>query len=310
MMSAAMSRRARQLADQGESFVTATVVRAQSPTSVVAGNAALVLADGTIEGFVGGSCTEHSVRAYSLQAIQTGEPLLLRILPFGDESEVGPEGREVASEDGAVTVQNPCLSGGTIEVFLEPVLPAPRLLVVGRAPIASALLRLGAELDLDAVALDDDMVDPRPGDLALVVAAHGRGELQALRRGLEAGLPYVGLVASRKRGDGVIAELRGDGVPSELLERIDVPAGIEIGARTPAEIAVSILAKVVEVRRREPGAGATATPVATAVDPICGMTVAAAAGTLSVRHDGETVYFCSEGCKAKFEAAHQHAAAD
>ena len=310
MMSAAMSRRARQLADQGESFVTATVVRVQSPTSVVAGNVALVLGDGTIEGFVGGSCAEHSVRGYSLQAIQTGEPLLLRILPFGDESEVGPEGREVASEDGAATVENPCLSGGAIEVFLEPVLPAPRVLVVGDTPIAGAVLRLGAELDLDAVAADDDTIEPRPGDLALVVASHGRGELSALRRGLEVGLPYVGLVASRKRGDGVIGELRGDGVPSELLERIDVPAGIEIGARTPAEIAVSILAKVVEVRRREQGARTTATPAATAVDPICGMTVAAMAGTLSVRHNGESVYFCSEGCKAKFEAAHQHAAAD
>jgi xanthine dehydrogenase accessory factor len=304
MMPAAMSRRARQLVDQGESFVTATVVRAQSPTSVVAGNTALVLDDGTIEGFVGGSCAEHSVRAYSLNAIESGEPVLLRILPFGDESEVGPEGREVASEDGAVTVQNPCLSGGALEIFLEPVLPAPRVLVVGDTPIAGAVSRLAAELALDAVAVDDDTIDPRPGDLALVVAAHGRDELHALRSGLEAGLPYVGLVASPKRGDGVIGELRGDGVPAELLERIDVPAGLDIGARTPAEIALSILAKVVAVRRGDSGVPRTA------VDPICGMTVAAVPSTLSLLHDGETVYFCSEGCKEKFEAAHQHAAAD
>jgi len=304
MMPAAMSRRARQLADQGESFVTATVVRAQSPTSVVAGNVALVLGDGTIEGFVGGSCAEHSVRAYSLQAIESGEPLLLKVLPFGKEGEVGPEGREVASEDGAVTVENPCLSGGAIELFLEPVLPAPRVLVVGDTPIAGALLRLGAELDLDAVAVEGEALDPRPGDLALLVAAHGRDELHALRRGLEADLPYVGLVASRKRGDGVIGELRGDGVAAELLERIDVPAGLDIGARTPAEIALSILAKVVAVRRGEPAVAATA------IDPICGMTIAAVASTPSVRREDETVYFCSEGCKAKFVAAHQHAAAD
>lgn len=304
MMPAAMSRRARQLADQGESFVTATVVRAQRPTSVEAGNIALVLGDGTIEGFVGGACAEHSVRAYALQTIQSGEALLLRILPFGDEADAGPEGREVANEDGAVTVENPCLSGGAIEVFLEPVVPAPRVLVVGDTPIAGAVLRLGAELGLDAVAVDGDALEPRPGDLALVVAAHGRDELHALRRGLEAGLPYVGLVASSKRGDGVIGELRGDGVSPELLGRIDVPAGLDIGARTPAEIALSILAKVVVVRRGQP---ATAT---TAVDPICGMTVAAVAGTPSVRHDGETVYFCCEGCRAKFELAHQHAAAD
>jgi xanthine dehydrogenase accessory factor len=310
MMSAAMSRRARQLADQRESFVTATVVRAQRPTSVEAGNMAIVLGDGTIEGFVGGACAEHSVRAYSLKALQSGETLLLRILPFGDEAKSGPEGTEVASEDGAVTVENPCLSGGAIEIFLEPVVPAPRVLVVGDTPIAGALLRLGAELGLDAVAADGDALDPRPGDLALVVAAHGRDELHALRSGLEAGLPYVGLVASRKRGDGVVAELRGDGVSPALLERIEVPAGLDIGARTPGEIALSILAQVVAVRRSESSAVATPDVATTAVDPICGMTVAAVAGTTSVQHDGETVYFCCEGCKAEFERQHQHAATD
>lgn len=299
MMPAAMSRRARQLADKGEPFVTATVVRAQRPTTVEAGDVALVLGDGTIEGFVGGSCAEHSVRAYALKAITGGEPVLLRILPFGEDGGV-PEGREVASEEGSVTVENPCLSGGAIEVFLEPVVPAPRVLVVGDTPIAGAVLRLGAELGLDAVAVDDGF-EPQPDDLALVVAAHGRDELKALRRGLDAGLPYVGLVASRKRGDGVIGELRGDGVPPDLLARVDVPAGLDIGARTPAEISVSILAKVVAVRRGDP---ATAT---TAVDPICGMTVAAAPATLSLRNGDETVYFCSEGCKAEFETRHDHA---
>ena len=299
MMAAALSRRAEELAAAGVPFVTATVVRAQRPTSVEAGDVALVLADGTIEGFVGGACAEHSVRAYALKAVQSGEAVLLRILPFGDD----PDGKEVAREPGAVTVQNPCLSGGAIEVFLEPVLRAPRVLVEGDTPIVHALLRIGAELGLDMAAVEGGAFEPRAGDLALVVAGHGRDELPALRRGLEAGLPYVGLVASRRRGDGVIGELRGDGVPRELLDRIDTPAGLDIGARTPEEIALSILAKVVAVRR------ADRVPVpATAVDPICGMTVAAVASTLSVEHDGETVYFCGEGCKAAFGV--QHAGAD
>jgi xanthine dehydrogenase accessory factor len=304
MMPPALSRRAHELAEQREPFATATVVRAQRPTSVETGDTALVLSDGTIEGFVGGSCAEHSVRAYALQAIESGAPVLLRILPFGDAAEVGPEGREVASEEGSVTVENPCLSGGALEVFLEPVVPAPRVLVVGETPIASAVVRLGAELDLDAVAVDGDALDPRPGDLALVVAAHGRDELTALRRALEAGLPYVGLVASGKRGDGVLGELRGDGVPAELLERIDVPAGMDIGARTPGEIALSILAEVVALRRRRP------VEERTAVDPICGMTVAALPDTLSLEHGGETVYFCGEGCRQQFALAHRHAPAD
>jgi len=299
MMPSALSRRAQELAERGEAFVSATVVRAQRPTSAEAGNAALVLADGTIEGFVGGECAEHSVRAYALEAIESGEAVLLRILPFGDDS----EGEEVASEPGAVTVQNPCLSGGAIEVFLEPVLRAPRVLVEGDTPIVHALLRIGAELGLDMAGVEGGAFEPRSGDLALVVAGHGRDELPALRRGLEAGMPYVGLVASRKRGDGVIGELRGDGVPAELLDRIDTPAGLDIGARTPEEIALSILARIVAVRRAD-----RVSAPATAVDPICGMTVAAVASTLSVEQDGETVYFCGAGCKAAFEM--QHAASE
>jgi xanthine/CO dehydrogenase XdhC/CoxF family maturation factor len=173
MMPAAMARRARELTEHGEAFVSATVVRAQRPTSVEAGDAALVLADGSVEGFVGGSCAEHSVRAYALQAIASQEALLLRILPFGDEAETGPEGREAAREEGAVTVENPCLSGGAIEIFLEPVVPAPRVLVVGDTPIAAAVVALGAELDLDIVAVDGDELEAKPGDLALVVAAQG-----------------------------------------------------------------------------------------------------------------------------------------
>jgi xanthine dehydrogenase accessory factor len=339
MISAGLSRRAEELAEQGRACVVATVVRAQHPTSVQAGNVALVLDDGTIDGFVGGVCAEHSVRVYSLRAIEAGEAVLLRILPDADagleiaadedldEERIATMARVLPSEEGSVTVQNPCLSGGAIEVFLEPVLPAPRVVVVGDTPIAAALRRLGAELGLELVAMSSDETGPASGDLALVVAAHGRDELHALRLGLEAGLPYVGLVASPKRGKGVIAELRADGVPEELLALIDVPAGIEIGAQSPAEIALSILAKVVAVRRGEaaadaasagerraaraperPHAVAVRAPVI-AVDPVCGMTVAAIPGTPSVEHDGETIYFCCEGCKAKFESEHEYAAA-
>jgi len=315
MMTGAVSRRAHELASQGTVFVTATVVRAQRPTSVKAGDVALVLGDGTIEGFIGGVCAQQSVRVYALKAIETEEAVLLRIVPDGPVGEDPGTGQEVSIEEGAVTAQNTCLSGGAIEIFLEPVLPAPRVLVVGDTPIAAAVLSLGAELGLDLVPVDGGASDPSPGDLALVVAAHGRDELHTLRRGLEAGVPYVGLVASRKRGAGVLDELRADGVSDEHLELIDVPAGLDIGARTPAEIALSILAKIVAVRRGERSAApdsarvpAAASPSPNsppiAIDPICGMTVAAVAGTPSVQHDGETVYFCCEGCAAKFEKQH------
>jgi xanthine dehydrogenase accessory factor len=250
MITAELSRRVQELAATGVPFVTATVVRAQRPTSVEAGSVALVLADGTIEGFAGGACAEHSVRAYALRAIDDGEALLLRILPFdGEEASHSHSDEEVAREQGAVTVQNPCLSGGAIEVFLEPILRAPRVLVEGDTPIARAVRRIGPELGLDVVGVQGEDFELRPGDLAIVAAGHGRDELPALRRGLESGLPYVGLVASRRRGQGVIGELRSDGVPDEALRRIDTPAGLDIGARTPAEIAVSILARIIAVRR-------------------------------------------------------------
>ena len=198
MMSADLSRRAQELAAEGKAFVTATVVRAQRPTSVKAGDVALVLADGAIEGFVGGVCAQQSVRAYALKTIETEEALLLRIVPDGPIGEDPGTGREIAVEEGTVTAQNPCLSGGAIEIFLEPVLPAPRVLVVGNTPIAAAVVTLAADLGLEAVAVEGGAPEPAPEDLAVVVAAHGRDELHTLRRGLEVGVPYVGLVASAK----------------------------------------------------------------------------------------------------------------
>jgi xanthine dehydrogenase accessory factor len=321
MISAALSRRAQELAAQGTPFVTATVVRAQRPTSVKAGDVALVLGDGAIEGFVGGVCAQQSVRVCALKAIEMEEALLLRIVPDGPIGEDPSTGQEIMIEDGAVTAQNPCLSGGAMEIFLEPVLPAPRVLVVGDTPIASAVLSLGAGLGLDLVAVEAGEPDPSPGDLALVVAAHGRDELHTLRRALQTGVPYIGLVASPKRGAGVLEDLRADGVPESQLELIDVPAGIDIGARTPSEIAMSILVQIIAVHRgkRLPVAdpvhvppvmtAPSSTPPQIAIDPICGMTVAAVAGTPSVEHDGETVYFCCEGCATKFRAQHEHALA-
>ncbi|HSC03895.1 MAG TPA: XdhC family protein [Solirubrobacteraceae bacterium] len=313
MITGPLSARARELTAAGSAFVTATVVRVEHPTSAEPGNVALVHEDGSIEGFVGGVCAQNSVRLYSLKAIERGEPLLLRILPdepaantIAKSGANADPGHEIAHDEGSVTVQNPCLSGGAIEVFLEPFLPPPRLIVAGDTPIAAALLRLGPELGLDAVpGRGDDSGSPVPNaeDLALVVAAHGRDERAILRAALDVGVPYVGLVASRKRGAAVLDALREDGADDELIGRIDTPAGLDIGARTPAEIALSILASIIEVRRRTstmPRSWAAAPP-ATAVDPICGMSVLIDPDALFSERDGETYYFCGEHCRRAFE---------
>jgi xanthine dehydrogenase accessory factor len=299
MIAASLSRRADELRAARAPFVVATVVRAQRPTSVRSGDTALVLGDGTIEGFVGGACAEQSVRLHALRALETGEGLLLRILPGDDE---GP------AAEGAVTVSNPCLSGGSLEIFLEPMLPSPRVLVVGDTPIAHALARMGAELDLDMAVVPGAAVEPEADDLALVVAAHGRDELLALRCALDAGLPYVGLVASRVRGSAVVAELHDAGLPEERMAKLETPAGLDIGARTPEEIALSILARIVAVRRGEQTLSvrvvAPVQEVVTAIDPVCGMAVAAIEQTPRVEHQGRTVYFCCEGCRDSWTASH------
>ena len=337
MIPSVLSERARDLRAHGEPFVTATVVRTQKPTSAQAGNVALVHRDGTIEGFVGGVCAQHSVRLYSLQAIESGQPLLLRIMPDAvdgtepseaepvvDDGSTSLSGHELSREDGTVTVRNPCLSGGALELFLEPELPAPRVLVAGESPIVGALKAIGPALGLELVAGVDranGLVSPQSGDLALIVAAHGRGEIEALRAGLEAGGPYVGLVASPKRGAAVLADLRAEGVPEELVARIDSPAGLDIGARTAAEIALSILTQIVIVRRghrdefdRETDvldigtdACVAAAAPAMAVDPICGMTVVVMSSTPSSSAGAETTYFCCESCQLAFDREHSTA---
>jgi xanthine dehydrogenase accessory factor len=295
-------------------FVQATVVRAQSPTSVRPGDTAIVRRDGTIDGFVGGTCAETSVRLHALRALETDEPVLLRILPGGDPA------TEAAPVEGAVTVRNPCLSGGALEVFLEPHLPAAAIRIVGSSPIGLALAdlsdRLGYAVQLDA----PEASEPTAEDAAVVVASHGHDEERVLTAALQHAVPYVGLVASRVRGDAIRESLE---LPAQLRERLRTPAGLDIGAETPEEIAVAILAEIVAVRRArdvasesrpptapataaEPAAGpaAVARVVGVAIDPVCGMEVAISPASLQLARDGQRHYFCGEGCRDRFAAEH------
>ncbi|UYY83308.1 XdhC family protein [Arthrobacter sp. YA7-1] len=305
----ALAAKAQELVGRREPFVRATVVRAQHPTSAHAGDTALVLANGDIDGFLGGTCVEASVREYGLQTLSKHEPLLLRVVP-GEPSRT--------REEGAVEVANPCLSGGAVEIFLEPHMPAPRVVVVGATPVAQALAALGAILDLDMELSDGTAAEPRADDAALIVASQGRDEEPALEAALRLGVPYVALVASRTRGAAVLASLD---VDDDERAQVHSPAGLLLGGRTPAEIALSILAELVSVRHLGRSAAAaeteTADPVpasaepasaepASAVDPVCGMSVAAVESTLHAEHAGTTYYFCSAGCRRAFLADPEH----
>jgi len=265
-------------------FVTATVVRASKPTSVRPGDAALVLADGTIDGFVGGVCAEASVRLHAARALETGEAVLLRLLPgVGADDE----------RDGVVVAHNPCLSGGSLEIFLDPQLAAPRIVIVGDTPIARALEDVARAAGY-ATARGGD---PEPADAAVVVASHGDdAEAGALKAALEAGVGYVALVASPRRGAGVLASLD---VDDALRDSVRTPAGLDIGARSPADIAISILAQMIAERTvRAPAA------TVTAVDPVCGMEVVVGEATPSLCIGNERVYFCCDGCRSRYADEH------
>lgn len=232
-MRAELALRADALTASRTPHAVATVVRRQRPSSVRPGDSAVVLGDGTIEGFVGGACAEDSVRMHALRVLETGEPLLLRIVP-------GPE--EAPAQEGAVTVSNPCLSGGALEIFIEPRLPAPRVAIVGDTPTARALERIAREVGFDPALYAEEEVVVHADDAAVVVASHGHGEEAALERALASDVQYVGLVASPRRGAAVRESLHVES------ERLRTPAGLDIGARTPEHVALAILAEIVAVR--------------------------------------------------------------
>jgi xanthine dehydrogenase accessory factor len=287
-----IAERARSLTDERQPFVHATVVRAQEPTSARPGDDAVILADGSIEGFVGGVCAEGSVRAAALDSLRDGNTVLLRVLP--------EQSAEFPDAPGALVVVNPCHSGGAIEIFLRPVLPKPLLGVAGNTPIGTALRSLAEFLDFEVAPPGS-----YAGASAVVVAGLGRDEEQQIHAALEARVPYIGLVASHRRGAAVLEAMR---LTEQERSRVHAHAGIDIGARTPKEIALAILAEIVrEVRTSglssadSPSAFPLETPKQ-AVDPVCGMTVIIGENTPHAVVDGQDHWFCCTGCRDGFVA--------
>jgi len=277
-----------ELAARRVPFVHATVVRAQEPTSARAGDDAIVLSDGSIEGFVGGQCAEGSVRTAALGTLTDGKALLLRVLPEGQSP--------FPDSPGARVVVNPCLSGGALEIFLEPRLPAPLVHVVGETPVSQAVAALAAALGHEV-----SRTGPPSHATAVVVSSLGRAEEDAIRAALDAGVGYIGLVASPRRGAEVLATM---GLTEVDRARVKSPAGLWIGARTAEEIALSIMAEIVSAIRL--GGLAVEAPLppapAQALDPVCGMTVVVGPQTPHAVIDGVEHWFCGTGCRDRFAA--------
>ncbi|WP_419935918.1 XdhC family protein [Candidatus Palauibacter sp.] len=313
---------AARLTTEGRPYALATVVRSERPTSGKPGNTALITSDGGMHGWIGGSCTRSEVIRHALEALDQGEA---RLLAFGSTS-----GRP----DDVIQVPMSCSSGGKVEVHINPVLPAPVLLVAGSSPIAVALVRLGRAVGYTTVAAaaeDEALADAadevvndlagaarrhagRSGGAKLygLVATMGRSDERALVALAAAKPDYLGVIASPTRMEEVRRVLAAEGLREEEIARVRGPAGLDIGAESPEEIAVSILAEIVDLAARprerdeaEPSAEADAPPSeAHAIDPVCGMTVSVAGAPSSV-FEGDPVYFCCEGCRARFEATPQ-----
>ena len=316
---------AARLTSERRPYALATVVRSERPTSGKPGNMALISADGVMHGWIGGSCTRSEVIRHALETLDGGEP---RLLAFGSSP-----GRP----DDLVPVPMSCSSGGKVEVHVNPVLPAPVLVVAGRSPVALALVRLGGAMGYATVAeasgdealaaAADEVVDdlaetaaryaerPRGWRLYAVVATMGRRDERSLAELAAAAPDYLGVIASPTRMEAVRRVLVAQGLDADEIARVRGPAGLDIGAESPEEIAVSILAEIVqlEAQPRESGAvesdDASADEAATAeravdeaTDPVCGMTVPVAGSPSSV-FEGEPVYFCCEGCRTRFDAS-------
>lgn len=312
--------RAVALAEERRPFALATVVWRRGPSSGHAGSKALIQPDGSLEGWLGGACAQPTVVREARRAIADGRP---RRLFLGPADDVHPDRRA----EGMVTVPMACESEGAMEVYVEPFVPSPQVVVIGRSPAVATLAALAVDLGWDVAVVDDGGEPasyPRPGlvrarlDLdglgigrstAVVVATQGHYDDLALEAALATDAGYVGLVASAKRAGSVLELLRGRCFDDDQLHRVVAPAGLDLGPVTNAEIAVAVLADL--VARRVAGQLVAAPEAATAVaesdaneaiDPVCGMAVDPRTSRYHVLHDGEDLWFCAAGCKASFEA--------
>jgi xanthine dehydrogenase accessory factor len=305
-------RLAAELADRGETFALALVVDRHAPASARVGDSCIVTASGQVHGFVGGSCTRPTVVEQARLAMQDGRSRLIVLSPDPNDP----------AHPGAAIFPMTCHSGGSVEIHIQPVLPPPRLVVYGLTPTTRALVRLGAAMGYRTVAVDPGadraafpeagavLADPAAvpaaaGETFAVVATHGEWDEEAVLAALALAPSYVGIVSSAKRSE-ELREFVERKVPAErraLLANLHTAAGLRIGATTGEEIALSILAQIVDERRKAKRIALPVVQAEKATDPVCGMTVTVAGAKHTAEHQGRTYYFCCAGCREKFLAA-------
>ena len=290
--------RALELSQSGEPFALATVVWRQAPSSGHTGSRAIVTAAGEVVGWVGGACAEPVLIREALDVIESGEA---RLVWLGQSEEL----EAMHIPNGVVTVPISCQSDGALQIYIEPAQNSPRLVVVGRSPMAVTLTEMARLLDWRVELIDGDEFSANAinGNSVVVVATQGHGDEDVLLAAASVEPAYLGVVASAKRGEALRGFLSDHGVAASSLDRMHIPAGADLGHTTHREMAVAILADL--VRRRAagalPGGGAVVERTPQAVDPVCNMTVAADSSSKSYEHEGVTYYFCCPGCRYSFK---------
>ena len=284
-------RRSVELAGEGRPHVLATVVWRKGPSSGRTGAKAIIHSDGEVEGWLGGACAEPTVVRRALASLERGEPHLMVL--------GGHDARHDVEE-----VPMACESDGAIEVYLEPQVPQPQVVAIGKSPAASALVRLADILGWRSLLIEEQPLDLGrvDGRTFVVIATQGHFDEMALEAALATPAAYVGVVASRKRAGSVMERLREQGVSEEALSRVQAPAGLDLGSLEPEELGVAILAELVGIRASGVSRGAEVATPETAIDPVCAMEVDPNTSGYSAEHGGTTYYFCSAGCQRAFTA--------
>ncbi len=298
---AAVMARAVELVEAGESFTMATVVWRQAPSSGQHGSRAIVTAQGELFGWIGGACAEPVLLREARRVLEEGTATLVWL---GQPEDL----EKIHVPDGVMAIPISCQSDGALQIFIEPVMAAPHVVIVGRSPMAVTLLDLVRDLGWRGDLVDADELAPEhvSASSAVIVATQGHGDEDVLAIALESEAAFIGLVASAKRGQAVREILTEQGGDPDQLARVQVPIGIDLGHTGHREIAVSILADL--VRRRASGglkprhiASLDFVKPTTAIDLVCGMTVDEVAENRPFEFESITYYFCASGCRKAFE---------
>lgn len=291
--------RAVELRAKGEPFVLATVVAYKRPQSAKPGSKAIISQDGTVTGWVGGGCVQPIVIREAQKVLEQRKSNLIVISPESTHP----------GWDGVKEYLMTCQGGGSLEIYLEPMLPRPELIIFGQSPVAQVLAELGKILDFNVTTVDPSQANIRPQSY-VVVATMGDGDEEALTAVAGSKASYIGFVASREKSSKLFQYLREHGIADQDLKQIKSPAGLELGAESLPEIAFSVMAEILQLNRQQQTSSAKpdkakipVLEIRTAIDPICGMTVDLKNSKYSSSYESKTYFFCCQRCKDTFEKA-------